>query len=558
MPDRSSAPPPPDPSSRPAAASGWSVAWPRTALLVAVLACAVVVSLLWWRTDANLCVCEYCPDGYCTYATQIHALLRATSPAPVARFLDEAAAYLHAHSPLAPALIALLQLAGLRPVPAFMLLSIVATLLSWRSVRRTVERSWSVRPVLVLQLMIAFVANPIVIRSVARPVTDALGMLCVVWVLAALDRHLATRDRRSMAWLFVLQLVGLASRVSFIPMLGMPALAELAEPGPSPVRLRRALRAGVVLGALPALLFFGVLRVLGLEHVHDAWVWAHQPEFVAKAPVLDFGGSLMLAGGGYLVLGLLSRGGRPVTRAWRIHLVWVALYIAFLGTGRGALWPRYFLPVVPSVLIVATPALLALDRRSVRLAWGVVGLCALLGVHAVLRARHARESIPLLARTVSWPTEHARTGRTWTAGTRAGVTVTSSTEPASAALMVDGRSDTAWSTIDRQAAGTSITLDLGRPHRVRALRLATDGAATRADLVVDGSLDGETWRRLPVTFRSTDFFAERPWLELRLRGPRVRTLRVTATTARPVAWTIDELQVRVARDAARERRRAAP
>lgn len=509
------------------------------------------MSLLWWRTDANYCVCEHCPDGYCTYATQIHELLRATSPEPVARFLDEGAAYLHAHSPLAPALIALLLFAGLRPAPAFMLLSIVATLLCWRSVRRTVERSWSVRPVIVLQLMIAFFANPIVIRSVARPVTDALGMLCVVWVLAALDRHLATRDRRSTARVFVLQLVGLASRVSFIPMLGMPALAELAEPGPWPARLRRALRSGVVLGALPALLFFGALRMVGLEHVHDAWVWAHQPGFVSAAPVPDFAGSLTLAGGAYLVLGLLASDEGRATRAWRLHLAWVVLYLVFLGTGRGALWPRYFVPVVPSVLIVATPALLALDRRSVRLAWGVVGLCALLGVHAVLRARHARESIPLLASSIGWSHDPARPGGKVAAD--AGITVTSSTEPASAALMVDGRSDTAWSTIRPQAAGISITLDLGRPRRVRALRLATDGAATRADLVVDGSLDGETWTRLPVTFRYVDFFAERPWLELRLPGRRVRTLRVTATTARPVAWTIDELQVRIARRPSRER-----
>ena len=517
----------------------------RRVLLGTLLACLVVLSLLWWRTDADVCICEHCPDEYCTYATQIHALLDGSSPDPIAHFLDEGAAYLHAHSPLAPALVALLLFGGLQTVPAFALLSVAATILCWRILRGTIERAWAPREPVLLMLTVAFFANPIVIRSLARPVTDAIGMLCAVWSLAALDRHLATRGRRGALRLVAAQSAGLASRVSFIPMLGLPMLAELAEPGPWRERLGRAARSGIVFGALPALLVFGTLRLLGLEHVVDAWAWAHQPDFVSKAPLRHFAASATLAGAAYLALGLLGfREGR-LTRAWRLHLAWVVIYLTFLAAGRAALWPRYFLPVVPSLLVVATPALLALDRRSARLAWGIVALCALLGGHAVLRTRHAREALALAGGSIAGTHEH---GRALSAAERAGVSVTSSVEPASAALMLDGRVDTAWSTIAPQAAGTSITLDLGRPQQVRELLLATDGAVTRGELIVDGALDGEAWARLPVRIERTGFFARRPQLALRLPRRRVRRLRITATAPREIAWEIGELDVRVARD----------
>jgi hypothetical protein len=183
-------------------------------------------------------------------------------------------------------------------------------------------------------------------------------------------------------------------------------------------------------------------------------------------------------------------------------------------------------------------------------------MCALLGVHAVLRARHAVDSVGLLAGSVFAAHDRDRTSRELPREARSAITVTSNTHATSAPLMLDGRADTAWSTIDPQAVGTSITVELGRPHRVRALRLATDAAATQADVVVDGSLDGETWTRLPVTIARADFFAERPWLELRLKGrARFRSVRITATAARPVAWTISELEVRIAPGAARDQRR---
>jgi hypothetical protein len=522
-------------------------------MVVVLFLCAVLVSLLWWRSDADLCSCEYCPDGYCIYARQIHTLLRETPPAPITRFLGEGAAYLHAHSPLAPTLVALLMFGGLGPMPAFAVLNVLATLLTWHGVRRIVEPAWAPRPVVVLQLAVALLANPIVIRSLARPVTDAVGMLCVVWTLAAIDEHLASRDRRSAARLLVLQIAGLASRVSFIPMLGMPALVALAEPGSLSERIRRAVRAGLVFGVLPALLFFGALHVLGLEHVRDAWKWAHQPEFVSQQPLVDFATSWVLAGGAWLVLGLLPLGEGREAPARRIHLGWAILYLAFLGMGRGALWPRYFLPIVPSVLIVATPALLALDRRSPKLAWVFVALCALTGGHALLRIRHPSESLALLTQSIPTSRERGDPGRNLTAVARSQIVATSSTQAATAPLVVDGRLDTAWSTVGPTAAGTWIALDLGRPRRLRALVLTPGETALLDGLVVDASLDGETWTRLPVTVERTDLFAERRRIRLRLPRRPVRHLRITATKPSAVAWTIGELEVRVVFKAARAR-----
>jgi hypothetical protein len=42
------------------------------------------------------------------------------------------------------------------------------------------------------------------------------------------------------------------------------------------------------------------------------------------------------------------------------------LYLAFLGLGGGALWPRYFLPLVPSLFVLSVPGLVRWDDRYPR------------------------------------------------------------------------------------------------------------------------------------------------------------------------------------------------
>jgi len=482
---------------------------------------------------SDLCSCEHCPDGYCTYAAQIHALLRAPSPASVVQFIEQGSAFLHAHSPLASLLIALLLFFGLQPVPAFSLLNVAATLLCWRSLRRQVERTWKVGTLVLLQLLLAFASNAIVLRSLARPVTDIVGTLCVLWALAAIVNHVTLRNRSSATRLVILQVVGLASRVSFIPMLGMPALAELLEDGSLRDRLRRAVVAGTVFGAAPALLFFGTLHVFGFEHLQSAWQIAHRPDFVSQTPLRDLTMGVLLSGGLFGMLAILRWEGTR-TRAQRVHIAWIALYLAFLVSGRGALWPRYFLPIVPSLLIAATPALVALDARRSAVGWAALAFGVLLTGHALVSSiKKPLDSVAMLATSLVSPQDVDLPGQRLAARGRAKLAMTTSV----------------------QGETSSITVDLGRPRRVAALQFTTDPEALSAGIAVLGSLDERSWTPLPFTLLAEGLFAERPRFVLRVRAPRVRSLRLTVPVSRGERWTVDDLDVRVVRQRARSRGR---
>lgn len=63
-----------------------------------------LLSLLWWRAEANLCFCEYCPDRYCDYSAKLFAVITRWDPESLRALGEFANLYIHAHSSLAPIL----------------------------------------------------------------------------------------------------------------------------------------------------------------------------------------------------------------------------------------------------------------------------------------------------------------------------------------------------------------------------------------------------------------------------------------------------------------------
>lgn len=358
----------------------------RAALAGAALLAAILLSVVWWRADVLRCACERCPDEHCLYAEHVSAALAAPGSDAVPALATFARGFIHAQVPL-PALLAALPALLLPATVSLALVGVASTLLAWWCVRRIVVATWRPDPTILVLLAVAFFGSAGVLRGLARPITDPVGMACSIASLLALGRHVAARTGGSAALLATLQLVGLFSRVSFIPMLGMPVLAELLASGSTSERLRRALRAGIAFGLAPGAAYFAIVTVLGIEHT--AWMWdsAHLPQYVPDDRPRALLSTLAIAGGPYLVLGALAL----LVPAWhrgptlRIHLAWIALYTAFLYLGGGALWLRYFAPIAPSVVVVATPALAALVRRRRAAAIALVGLAAALQLVAVAR-----------------------------------------------------------------------------------------------------------------------------------------------------------------------------
>jgi hypothetical protein len=383
-------------------------------------------------------------------------------------------------------------------------------------------------------------------------------MACTVWTLVALTSYRESRGRASAAKLLVMELVGLASRVSFIPMLAMPALLELTDTRALRARLASAARASVLFGVLPAVVFFGAAHALGFEHVRDAWRWAHESRFVSATPLHDFARSVVLAGGVYLILGVLGSGapGRAQS-AFRVHLVWVFFYLLFLTTGRGSLWPRYFLPIVPSILIVTAPALARLAAVRTQLAWGLVTMLALWGLRsAVVSTDDPRQSLALLAGDVVQGRSRAAAslGSPLGAAARARLAVSVSQSMDDASLMIDGRPDTAWTSATPLLPGVTITIDLGKARHVVAIVLAGDPSPPLEDIAVQGSRDGRTWQPLDAQVVASGFFTDRVAgpMALRLPGGKLRHIRLVTTARRDEPWVVRELDVRVARRMRRE------
>jgi len=531
------------------------IAW---TVLVPLLAAAAVLSLVGWRADVLACACETCPDGHCGYAQRIHAALLSGHAPDWSSLHSFAERYLHAQIPLAATLVALAMVPLRSPLAGFAIVSALATWLAWRAVVRTVRASWSLDSWTITLLAIAFWTTAVVLRGFVRPVTDAVGMACCAWALCGVAEHAVRRDKATAVRAFLLQVLGLTSRVSFLPMLGMPVVAELARDAPPAERMRGALRAGIVLGVLPATVVAAAVLLLGVDHTVAIWRYAHAEQFVSIDLARDLPAALLAAGGAYLLLGAVGRRGEePTARSrivWRLHVAWIVTYVAFLVAGGGALWPRYFAPIVPSVMVVAAPGLAALARRRRAAACGVVTVGALVGWGIALREIEDPVAVlKLLAHEVR-SGEVAHAVRERQAVIRpASLALFASEARDDARAAADGDLSTAWRTDGPQQAGASLVVDLGRARPVEGLRLlAPFGESPQAPLL-ETSSDGILWQKVEVRLE----VGERRGAEatiLHFPVQRSRYFRISVGLSGPAPWSVAELQLLLRRGA----RRGAP
>ena len=515
-------------------------------VLLAVLG-AVVLSLLWWRADANLCVCEYCPDGYCTYARTLRFVLTQWDAASLRQLMTFGHGHPQAHSPLTPALHALVSLLVPHEIASFVVLNTATTLVTWVTLCRVTRSGWSPPRWFMALLFSAFCTHVLVIRAIARPQNDAVGMACIIGALLALQRYLGWRGARAASVLLGMQLVGLFSRVSFIPMLGMPVLAEFAMPGPLVDRARRAVRSGLLFGWLPGALFLGINAVFGTLHVVDAFRFAHLEAFTHFYTLTNFLIGVALAGQGYALLVAGVSRATWTSLVFRLHVLWVALYLTFLGAGGGALWPRYFLPIVPSVFVLATPML---SDLAVRHPWNVRALLAVFTVGNVLYLTPVSRDLQPAARLLVGELRARFAGQPSPEGlTRLApdvLTVTTNYEADRARLAADERMETGWIAARSQGPDVTVRVDLGSVHVVRGLALWSTLSEYPRAYRVETSIDGTAWT-LAAEGRGArgfvGFLDEMPHLFVPLAGMSARYLRISPTRSDPAGWVIRELAV---------------
>lgn len=517
----------------------------RLAWAALLLVCAVL-SVLWWRADLASCTCHACADGHCGYAERIHSALAGRAPGAWPNLLRFAQWYLHAQIPLSASLVAVAMFAGLSARWSFVVVSAAATLLTWLVVQRTVAASRPDRTTLAL-VGVAFWTGTVVVRGFARPVTDAVGMACCAASLWAILAHVERRSAASGARLFAFQLMGLLSRVAFIPMLAMPALAELLRAGEMRERVHRALRAGLLFGVLPGVLVRAATVGLGIDHTASIWSWAHAPQFVSNDRPGDLLAGLWASGSVYLaigVAGLLRGDARDLTRL--VHLAWTVLYVAFLVLGGGALWPRYFAPVVPSIVVLAAPGIAALVRHNSALACAIVAVAALASTSAVVAGIGGPAAVlDRAGAEIRSSGVRPRDGQPTLPVLRGKMVPSASDHAEAAGAMTDGDRASRWRTAGPQREGAWVRIDLPGPRRVVSLRLDGDWNEGPRSFVVEGSNDGTVWEPLADSGELRER-ASLQSLVVTLPGAAVRSLRIRLTASADAPWSIREVQVLVA------------
>jgi hypothetical protein len=134
------------------------------------------------------------------------------------------------------------------------------------------------------------------------------------------------------------------------------------------------------------------------------------------------------------------------------------------------------------------------------------------------------------------------------------IRVTASRNPKAAGLAVDGDPATRWGTAGPRVPGDWFRIDLPVLRRLRGLRLAAANPADQpAAVIVESSLDGERWERLPVTLRPEHGYR---WagvgildddiaaLALDFPPASVKALRLVLPAGDPqFDWSINELAV---------------
>jgi len=329
-------------------------------LLVLALA-AAVTSVALWEAHASVNPAQADPDAYGRCAESLVDWLRRPAERPaIEAFFRE---HPHTHTLLGSALLAVPLLLGAPVLPAYVVLSGLASCAALLLFVRTCARRLGATPATCALAAVLFAASLLGLRAFARPGVDPLGLLLVV---VNLDLVLARlRGRRAgqvlvQAILVALHLLARPQGPAVVALSGLGWIAaDALRDGFRRLRLARSAAAAFL---APALVVMGAYAALG---------WFENVEIMMrKAAVYERNSTwpnfLWSVGAAFTLLPLLwAAGGRALRRApYPLFLGWCALYVAVLVAVRAPYWSRHFLPVLPFAVALALPALDAPSART--------------------------------------------------------------------------------------------------------------------------------------------------------------------------------------------------
>ncbi len=506
----------------------------------------LALSLLWWWTDLlHYPLFNECPDWFCFYADGIY---RAVVTRDLSGLFSWLPTYAHAENPLVPLMTAALRSVFGDTILSFVTLSIMATLGTFLLLNRML-RVWAGsedRGRILLGL--TFLGHVIVIARMALPITDAAGMFMAIVGLEAIYRYFLAPGLKTGVWLCLTMVLALMTRIALAPLLGVTPVFLLIHRAGSTWRQQVG---GMIFGSVaPVALYLGGLWAAGLlPTLNLMWQKNHLPEFVAFYSFRVFKQSFLMWGQGLVLFALFNR--RLRHPAFMLHLIWLTLYLGFLLANHSALFYRYFLPLVPSLVFLAAPAILRMTASAPRLSHAVVYLMVLGNVAYAASVQDWRLFLKAYAdwRNGITPTQIPSSlmpipPTNW----RAAV----SNHQGSAREAFDGNPATRWTSGEAQRPGQFFEVDLGEDTCIAAVELLPGPFSSDypRQLRVEVSLDEARWIQvkdmsgMQVWVLRALYSHVEPKIDLVFPPRQARYVRLTQTGSDPFKWwSIEEMQV---------------
>lgn len=355
---------------------------------VALALAATVSSALLWQRDYTRRLPHLDADRYAESAEQLarFVLDPDARPAIVAWFRDHP----HSTTELVPAVLAPFVLIGVPATYAYTLLSALASWLALCVVQRVAARGLDVSDATAWLVAAAMACHPLMLRTFARPVTDAVGLLLVVCTLGVLLRRMRTPGRCDELLLALLVLAHPLARpqgFGYWPFIAVAMLfvdrVREGEWPPLPTLFVRGLRVFA-----PPLLVLGALYVQ-LDWWHNVGLMMEKARrFRLASTAGDFAASCMGVVQALPLLALLRprHPGRPFWRDPRTRLLtaWVFFSAMLLVAVRAPFWLRHFVPTLPAIYWLAAMWIVRLEGRVRNVGLGLLTTGSVIGVVVTL------------------------------------------------------------------------------------------------------------------------------------------------------------------------------
>jgi hypothetical protein len=382
-------------------------AWrePRRALsffaLLALL--AALTSVLLWQRD------------YSRRAPHIDADLYAKSASMMARYLVEPEQrseirewyrnYPHASTSLVPALLALPTVLGVPVIASYLELSALAGFLSLLVLHRILRVELLFEHRIALLATTVFGCHLLMLRSFARPVTDAFGLLLVLLTLWLLVRRLQGGDRAEEIALSLLLFCHPLARpqgFAYWPFIALAVLACDWWRAGRRLEWRVAIAAQLRIFLPPLLLLAGLYLAFDWFHNVDLML-AKARRFRINSTPRMFAESLVGIAQLLPLLWLAARA-RLRSPAFLLWLAWLGFNLALITAVRAPFWMRHFLPVLPVLFVLTAAGLEGVREGRRNAAFALLALLVVYNVSlTVYQIYHSGPLSPVLERFISTP-----------------------------------------------------------------------------------------------------------------------------------------------------------